>query len=76
MPGNRDGRQLLLQDAEFSVLDTCALFTLLLPTLPQLCSVTVQEPIWLLQVPCKTEINWEWSENGLELVLLSTAYHA
>lgn len=54
MPGNRDGRQLLLQDAEFSVLDTCALFTLLLPTLPQLCSVTVQEPIWLLQVPCKT----------------------
>lgn len=54
MPGNRDGRQLLLQDAEFSVLDTCALFTLLLPTLPQLCTVTVQEPIWLLQVPCKT----------------------
>lgn len=66
---------MLLQDAELSVLDTCALFTLLLPTLPQLCHVTVWEPIWLLKVPYKTGINGEWRENGLELVLLSIAYH-
>lgn len=62
---------MLLQDAEFSVLDTCAPFALLLPTLPQLCRVTVWEPTWISKVPCKTGINWEWRENGLELVLLS-----
>lgn len=65
---------MLLQDAEFSVLDACALFTLLLPNpspaVPHDCMgihLAFKGPL-----PDRNKLSGE----RMELVLLSTAYHA
>lgn len=67
MPEDREGRQMFFQGAEFSVLDTCALFTLLFPALLQLCCVTVGNPIWLLKnlYRYKLGVKGEWLGGGI-----------
>lgn len=58
---------MFFQGAEFSVLGTCALFTLLFPALVQLCCVTARKPIWLFKDLCRNKlgVKREWLGGGI-----------